>query len=289
MPVFTGVNIENTNKSCVSNPIHHSRFQSLEKALNDLFLKELNNENSIFIKISPAVVKRIAMFMSGLALRPAAIGVCGETASGKSTIVLDTIQIVEDFSKRFLDKNVVTRINTDDYYYDRSKEVIEAGSFSEFVKNYDLDVPEAIELSLMKEHIRCLLHRQEVYLPKYDMSGTAKRHENCELAQPSSVIVTEGLYTLVAEVADIFDFKIYVDIDKSVQKERFFERAQQRGLGASANGIFENASKKAQIYIHPCAQNADIILDGHASRENYKKFIASMLSIVAGIYLDFAL
>lgn len=284
MAVYTGISVENSNKSCVSNPIHHSRFQKLEKALNDLFLRELNSENSIFIKISPDVVKKIAMFMSGLALRPAAIGVCGETASGKSTIVLDTIRVVENFSKEFLDKNLVTRINTDDYYYDRSKEVQEAGSFAQFAKNYDLDVPKAIELSLMKEHIKCLLRREEVYLPKYDMSGTAKRHDNCELAKPSSVIISEGLYTLVDEVADVFDFKIYVDIDKSVQKARFFERANQRGLGASANGIFENASKKAQVYIHPCAQCADIILDGQVSRDNYKKFIASMLSVLSATY-----
>ena len=284
MAVFTGVNLEKTNKSCVSNPIHHSRFQKLEKTLNDLFLKELNSENSIFIKISPDVVKKIAMFMSGLALRPAAIGVCGETASGKSTIVLDSIQVIENFSQEFFNKNFVTRINTDDYYYDRSKEVQEAGSFSEFAKNYDLDVPEAIELSLMKEHIKCLLRREEVYLPKNDMSGTAKRHENCELAKPASVIISEGLYTLVDEVADVFDFKIYVDIDKSVQKARFFERAQQRGLGASADGIFKNASKKAQVYIHPCAQCADIILDGQTCRDDYKKFVASMLSVVVATY-----
>ena len=29
-----------------------------------------------------------------------------------------------------------------------------AGSFSEFAKNYDLDVPEALELELMSKHIK---------------------------------------------------------------------------------------------------------------------------------------
>ena len=33
----------------------------------------------------------------------------------------------------------------DDYYYDRSEMVKAAGSFSEFAKNYDLDVPEAFQ------------------------------------------------------------------------------------------------------------------------------------------------
>lgn len=288
MTVIAEVNVESAQLNCVSNPIYHSRFQKLEKSLNDLFLKELNSADSIFINIKPHVVKKAAMFLSGMAFRPAAIGVCGETASGKSTIVMDSMEIVQDFCHKFLLKNVVTRINTDDYYHDRSKEIEKAGSFSEFAKNYDFDVPEAIELSLMKKHVRMLLNRKEVYLPKYDMSGTGKRFENHTLAKPSSIIIAEGIYAIREEIADIFDFKIYVDIDKSVQKERFFERAQQRGLGASADRIFKNANEKARIYVHPCAQNADIILNGKTSREKYKKFIGSTLAILESTYYNFA-
>ncbi len=288
MVTVAEVNVKNAKSNCVSNPIYHSRFEKLEKSLNDLFLKELNASNSIFVSIAPNVVKKIAMFLSGMALRPAAIGVCGETASGKSTIVLDSIEIVENFAKEFLMKTIVTRINTDDYYYDRSEEVKKAGSFAEFVKNYDLDVPEAIELSLMRQHIKSLLGGKEVLLPKYDMSGTAKRFDNQLLAAPSPIIISEGIYALADEVADIFDFKIYVDIDKSVQKARFYERAQQRGLGASADSIFENASQKALVYVYPCAKNADIVLNGETSRDKYRHFISTLLTIVESTYYNFA-
>lgn len=288
MPVFTSASVENTKLNGVTNPIHHSRFQILEKALNDLFLKELNSADSIFIRISPNVVKKLAMFLSGMAFRPAAIGICGETACGKSTIVQDSICIIEEFGGKYLQSGVVTRINTDDYYYDRSKEVEKAGSFAEFAKNYDFDVPEAIELSLMKEHVQMLLNHQEVYLPKYDMSGTTKRFDNHHLAKPSSVVFAEGLYTLIEGIEDIFDFKIYVDIDRDVQKKRFFERAKQRDLGASAEKIFVNAVEKAQIYVHPCIENADIILNGETSREKYRKFVNSMLSLIESTYYNFA-
>ena len=282
------VNVENVKQNCVSNPIYQSRFQKLEKSLNDLFLKELNSAESIFIKITPSVIKKVAFFLSGMAFRPASIGVCGETASGKSTIVLDSIGIIESFAREFMLTNVITRINTDDYYYDRSEEVKKAGSFAEFVKNYDLDVPEAMELSLMKKHIQMLLNRQEVLLPRYDMSGTAKRIDNFIKAESSSVIVSEGLYTLVDGIADVFDFKIYVDIDKSVQKKRFYERAQQRGLGSSADRIYENASQKALIHIYPCINNADIVLNGETSRDKYKKFISSLLNLIESHYFNFA-
>lgn len=282
------VNVENVKQNCVSNPIYQSRFQKLEKSLNDLFLKELNSSDSIFIKIAPTIVKKIAVFLSGMAFRPASIGICGETASGKSTIVLDSIAIIESFAQEFMLENVITRINTDDYYYDRSEEVKKVGSFAEFVKNYDLDVPEAMELSLMKKHIQMLLNRQEVLLPKYDMSGTAKRINNHTKAKSSSVIISEGLYTLVDGIADVFDFKIYVDIDKSIQKNRFYERAEQRGLGSSADRIFENASQKALIHIYPCVNNADIVLNGATSRDKYQKFILSLVNLIETNYFNFA-
>lgn len=272
----------------VTNPICQSRFHKLEHALSVLFEKEAKSEKSIFISYKPEVIKRISLFLSGIASRPAAIGVCGETASGKSTIVMDSMDTIENFTQEFLMKNVITRINTDDYYYDRSKEVQLAGSFSNFAKNYDLDVPQAIELSLMKSHIENLLQNKAVYLPKYDMSGTAKRFDNSTLAVPSPIIISEGLFTLADEIADIFDFKIYVDIEKSVQKARFYERANQRGLGASADGIYKNANQKAQIYIQPCLKNADIVLDGKISRDRYKSFINSLLIVVEEMYCDFS-
>lgn len=282
------VSVENLKLNYATSPIHHSRFQELEKALNELFIKELNSPDSIFIHISPNIVKKTALFLSGLAFRPAAIGVCGETASGKSTIVLDSMEIIQTFAKELFMTNTITRLSTDDYYYDRSKEVKAAGSFSEFAKTYDVDVPGAIELSLMKEHIQILLNNKEVFLPKYDMSGTAVRINNHTKAEPSSIIVAEGIYTLIDGISDIFDFKIYVDIEKDTQKARFFERAQQRGLGASANQIFENASKKAEIYIKPCMKNADIILNGKTSREKYKNFVNSLLNLTKSTYFNFA-
>lgn len=283
MITIADIKLNNIKTDCVSNPIHQGRFQIFERALNDLFTQEMAAENSIFINVAPEVIKKIAMFLSGITTRAASVGVCGETASGKSTIVLDSIDTINSFAQEFLLKNVITRVNTDDYYFDRSKEVEAAGSFAEFTKTYDLDIPAAFELSLMKEHIQKLIHGKNVLLPKYDMSGTAKRYDNHSLATPSPIVVAEGLFTLVDEIADVFDFKIYVDIKKDIQKKRFYDRAQQRGLGDSADRIFENASQKASVYIHPCAKNADIILNGEISRERYKNFVSSFLMLVGDI------
>lgn len=273
--------IETTIKSkkmYVSTPFN--RVSAVEERLKKIFEDELNSEDSILISYKSSIISKLAQYLSGNISRPASIGIAGETASGKSTITLDIIDTIKSFATEFEIENAITRVNTDDYYYDRSEMVKKAGSFAEFAKNYDLDVPQALELELMSKHIKELLMGKPVFLPKYDMSGTAKRYDNHTLANPSKIIISEGLFTLTDKIKDAFDFKIYVDVDSKVQKERFFVRAKERDLGESANGIYQNASQKAEIFIRPCKQDADIVLSGEAVRARYKAFLNKLINIV---------
>ena len=263
-----------------------SILQKAEKKLNEIFADEMNSSNSIFKYVSNSAIHKMALFLSGCKGRACAIGIAGETASGKSTITLDIINTIEVFAEEYCIENAITRINTDDYYYDRSDMVKKAGSFAEFAKHYDLDVPEALELELMKQHIKSLLNGEVVYLPKYDMSGTAIRIDNVTRAVPSKIIISEGLFTLTEKVAEAFDFKVYVDISREIQKERFYRRAAERSLGSSVDEVYANASDKAKTYIHPTISHADIILSGEADREAYKKFIKQILALVKELHFN---
>ena len=271
------VNLKN-KKMYVSMPFN--RVEAVEKKLKEIFEEELKSDGSILVSYKPQVLSKLAKYLSGNVSRAASIGIAGETASGKSTITLDIIDTIKSFATEFEIEDVITRVNTDDYYYDRSEMVKAAGSFANFAKNYDLDVPQALELSLMCKHIKELLSGNMVYLPKYDMSGTAIRYDNHTLAKPSKIIISEGLFTLTQDIKDAFDFKIYVDVEHEVQKKRFYVRANERGLGDSADGIYNNASQKADIYIRPCKQIADIVLSGEAVRARYKSFLNKLISIV---------
>ena len=257
----------------------------IERYLTNIFEKEKAQKGSIIVSYNPFVIKKIAGYLSGRIKMPASIGIAGETASGKSTITMDLIDTIESFATEFNIEDVITRVNTDDYYYDRSEMVRAAGSFAEFAKNYDLDVPQALELELMSKHIKELLSGKTTYLPKYDMSGTAIRHDNYTLAKPSKVIISEGLFTLTDKVRDAFDFKIYVDIDEDIKKERFYIRAKERGLGDSADYIYANANEKAEVHIKPCKEKADIVLSGAADRIKYKNFLNKIIGIVQELYL----
>ena len=266
--------------------IPNNRLDRIEYGLHYIFETEMKSSDSIILDYKPEVIRRIAAFMTGMIDRSASIGIAGETASGKSTITLDIIETINAFATEYDAKDIVTRVNTDDYYYDRSDMVKAAGSFAEFAKNYDLDVPQALELELMSEHIKQLLSGKEVMLPKYDMSGTAIRHDNHTLAKPSKVIISEGLFTLTDKVKSAFDFKIYVDIREHIQKERFYIRAEERGLGSSADSIYNNANEKAEIYIRPCKKHADIVLSGESDRARYKHFLNKMISIIQREYFS---
>ena len=256
----------------------------VQMRLNKIFYDELNSHDSIFVKFDKNIIRKIASFISGETKRSCAIGIAGETASGKSTIAMDIIDTINMFTREYCLENTITRINTDDYYYDRSEMVKTAGSFAEFAKNYDLDVPEALELDLMASHIKQLLAGRKVLLPKYDLSGTAKRYDNYTPADPANIIISEGLFTLTEKIAGVFDIKIYVDVSANVQKDRFYKRAAERNIGDSADEVYENASSKAKIHIHPTAETADIILTGEADRERYKQFINRVLCVVEELH-----
>ena len=273
-----------TNKKVYRYSENNSLLDYIERKLRNIFSEEISSSNSIFIHVKPSVIHKIALFISNNITRSCAVGIAGETASGKSTIALDIINTIETFAQEYCINNAITRINTDDYYYDRSDMVKKAGSFAEFAKHYDLDVPEALELELMKKHIKSLLFGNTVYLPEYDMSGTAIRRDNVKLATPSKIIISEGLFTLTDKVVDAFDFKIYVDVSASTQKERFYKRAQERGLGDSADEVYENASNKAKTHIHPTAEKADIILSGEVDRESYRQFINKLLGLIKEVH-----
>ena len=269
---------QKSNRLYVSEP--NQKLSQIEIRLKNIFDNELKSHDSVLVNYKPEVVKRLADYISGKITRPASIGIAGETASGKSTITLDIIDTINAFADKEKLENVITRVNTDDYYYDRSDMVKKAGSFAQFAKHYDLDIPDALELELMHVQIKELLSGKEVYLPKYDMSGTAIRYDNHTLAKPSKVIISEGLFTLTEKIKDAFDFKIYVDVREHIQKERFYIRAEERHLGDSAHSIYKNASEKAEIYIRPCKEHADIILSGEAVRTRYKIFLNKIIAIV---------
>ena len=272
--ISQGLQVEHVKSSS------EQRFDFILEQLNLIFENYEKQETPVFLFVKEGLIEKIAYFLAGFSQRPISLGIAGESASGKSTIAIDMMECIERFEKKHEMENLITRLNTDDYYYDRSKEVAQAGGFDNFVKNYDLDSPDALELCLMCAHIEKLRKGHSVWLPKYDMSGTAKRYDNHTVACPGKIIVSEGLFTLTEKVKDAFDFKIFVHVDEEIQKQRWFYRAEQRGIKDSANEMYENIITKSKKNVRPTKRHADMVINGNISRNLYKMFVLDILDVV---------
>ena len=208
------------------------------------------------------------------------IGITGESASGKTVFVDNTIHAVVKERK----EGIYTVIRQDDYYKDTSKELQEAGSYDALFKTgFSFDTPEVINLSLMREHLIALKNSESVISPRYDFV-TCESFPDGEEKRPAKVILTEGLYVLNQELRDIMDVKVYVFTPLDVIKERWYKRAVSRGkTGEAADLQFKNVNETAQQYIRPAYQIADCIINGMVDKEYIKIITDKIMKKLAEI------
>lgn len=233
---------------------------SLKKILEE----DSKQEQPLFLKISDSLIMNIARKVVQDKKKTFLIGITGESASGKTVFVDNTIKAcVKDKTE-----GIYTVIRCDDYYKDTSKELQEAGSYEELFKTgFSFDTPEAIDLDLMKNHLVSLKEGLTIRSPKYDFV-TCVSSPDGDLKTPAKVILTEGLYVLNEGVRDIMDVKVYVFTPLEVIKERWYKRAKERGKeGAAADLQFADVNKTAQQYIRPTYGIADAVINGMVSQE----------------------
>ena len=208
------------------------------------------------------------------------IGITGESASGKTVFVDNTIEAVVRDKK----EGIYTVIRQDDYYKDTSKELQEAGSYDALFKTgFSFDTPEVINLALMREHLLGLKKGETIVSPKYDFV-TCISNPQGDVKKPAKVILTEGLYVLNKEVRDIMDVKVYVYTPIEVIKERWYKRAVSRGkTGEAADLQFKDVNATAQQYIRPTYQIADCIINGMVDKDYIKVITDKILVRLAEV------
>lgn len=249
------------------------------------FLKEDKKlEQPVIHSITTGGISKLTYFLSRLSKRPVIIGIAGETASGKSSFATDITDCINTIYYRQGKDDIITKINSDNYYYNRSKEVAEAGGITKFMENYDFDKPEAVELCLLKTHLKELKNGFDTMTPKYLMDGSAIRYDNHILCKSNPVVVSEGIFNLNDQIRDIFDICIYVKISPEEQRRRWFRRAEERDFkGEQAEKAFLSIMEKTKIHIKPTIKHADIIINGEAKREDYSIAAEKLFDIYSEI------
>ena len=233
-------------------------------ALKGILEEDKKAEQPLFLRTSENLILNIAKKVVLDKKKTFLIGITGESASGKTVFVDNTIKACVKTKT----EGIYTVIRCDDYYKDTSKELIEAGSYEELFKTgFSFDTPDAINLDLMKSHLIDLKAGKTITSPKYDFV-TCVSDSNGDVKKPAKVVLTEGLYVLNEGVRDIMDVKVYVFTPLEVLKDRWYKRAALRGkTGAAADMQFADVNKTAQEYIRPTYQISDAVINGLVSQE----------------------
>jgi len=237
---------------------------TIVESLNKILEEDKKQEQPLFLHTSDNLILNIARKVVQEKKQTFLIGITGESASGKTVFVDNTIHAcVKDKQE-----GIYTVIRCDDYYKDTSKELQEAGSYEELFKTgFSFDTPDAIDLELMKNHLVDLKAGNAIVSPKYDFV-TCVSNPNGEVKKPAKVILTEGLYVLNEGLRDIMDVKVYVFTPLEVIKDRWYKRAASRGkTGEAADLQFADVNKTAQKYIRPAYPIADAVINGMVSQE----------------------
>lgn len=232
---------------------------TIVEALKQIVEDDKQEKQPLFIKITDNFIMNIARKVVQEKKRTFLIGIAGESASGKTTFVDNTVKAcVKDEIE-----GVYTVVRCDDYFKDTSKELREAGNYERlFRTGFSFDTPKVINLELMKEHLIDLKKGKAIIAPRYDFV-TCESFPDGEIKKPARIILNEGLYVLSDGLNDIMDIKVYVFTPLDVLRDRWYKRAASRGkTGLAADLQFRDVNKTAQEYIRPAMKVADVIING---------------------------
>ncbi len=236
--------------------------------LKKILAEDKKQKQPLFMKIKDDFLIKMARKAVELKDRPLVVGIAGESASGKTTFVLNTVNAIVPKDR----KGVYTILPCDNYYYDMAQQLKDLGGYDGlFATGFSFDTPDAINLNLMQEHLLKLKSGEEIVCPDYDFV-TCASNPNGEVKKPTKILLNEGLYVLNEGLREIMDVKVYVFTPFDIIKDRWYKRAISRGKSGSAADIqFADVNKTAQTYIRPAHEISDIVLNGVVSAEYIKE------------------
>lgn len=253
-----------------------------KKQLYALIMREVMSRNSIIQSLKPNFFERLNTMVA--LQRPVLVAISGESASGKTTFV----KVIKEQAARVQERRenlILSTIKGDNYFNDISEGIQKYGSFDALLASgYNPDAPSSFQLDLMRRDLGALMMRDNVLIPRYQLNGTGVSIPNCVEIPPAEVIIVEGMCSLYDDIHDIFDLKIFVDIDANVQRERYLVRCKERNQAVEdAKKQLEIVSNSAQQYIKPTKKYADIVINGNANLDELKTFAMNFLRIIHSV------
>ncbi|CAH1372658.1 uridine-cytidine kinase-like 1 [Tenebrio molitor] len=187
----------------------------------------------------------------GQKVEPLVIGICGGSASGKTTVAE---KIIESLGVPW-----VTLLSLDSFYKVLNEKQREIANRNE----YNFDHPDAFDFDLLISTLQRLKEGRKVEVPIYNFV-THARESRTKTMYGANVIIFEGILTFYnPKVLAMLDMKLFVDTDADVRLVRRLRRdISQRGR--DLEGVLKQYCGMVQPsfnhYIAPMKVHADIIV-----------------------------
>jgi len=181
--------------------------------------------------------------------RPFIIGVCGGTASGKTSVC-------EDILKKLENQRVVI-ISQDSFYCSLSEEALKG------VHTYNFDHPNAFDWMVLEAVLSGIKAGKRVEVPEYSFLTHTRLTKTTSL-YGADVILFEGILAFYTqELRDTMDLKLFVDTDADTRLSRRVMRDISE-RGRTLQGVlhqYETFVKPSfEDYILPTKKYADVII-----------------------------
>lgn len=177
------------------------------------------------------------------------IGIAGGTGSGKTTIARAIAAS--------LPSEHVTTLEHDWYYRDRPDLSPEERAQLNF------DHPDALETSLLVDHVRRLKAGEAIDAPGYDFVKHARKQETTRIV-PKPVIIVEGILVFVEEkLREQMNVKIFVDTDADIRLMRRIRRdIEQRGRSFQSirEQYYRTVRPMHLAFVEPSKRWADVLI-----------------------------
>lgn len=202
------------------------------------------------------------------------IAIVGSSGSGKTTIVNALVDGLSDDQSA---EPACTVITVDDYYRDLSHlsfEVREAINF---------DHPDAIDTSLLADHLDQIRSGEAIESPCYDFTQhTRLRHT--QKISPAPIVLVEGVLAVAEQaIRDRLDHVVFVDTPEDLCLERRISRdkATRARSRKSVIDFWETRARPMfDLFVAPAKSDADLLISGTGNLEDNVAKIVDWLAAI---------
>lgn len=184
------------------------------------------------------------------------IGICGGTASGKTTFTQKILKKV--------DQNYIIHLEHDSYYLgiDLLPPHLE--------KKHNFDHPDSLDNKLFVKHLKMLQENKPINRPIYDFT-IHQRTKETKYIEPKPIIIVEGILIFATEaLRDAFDIKVFIDTDCDLRlTRRLFRDLHDRARTPDSviEQYLETVRPMHNQFVEPSKHYSDLIISGNT--DNY--------------------